>query len=72
MTTDNKETKRPTHNVWRVTGEKQNARWTKIGAAWPNEDGKGFNLIFDAVPVTGRTVLRKIKDRAAAQEGGQQ
>lgn len=66
------EPKRPTHNIWRVTGEKDNARWTKVGAAWPNGDGNGFNLVFDAVPVTGRTVLRKITDRTAAQNGGQQ
>lgn len=71
MSTISKEAKRPTHNIWRVTGDKANARWTKIGAAWPNEDGEGFNLVFDAVPVTGRTVIRKIKDRAGAQEGGQ-
>ena len=25
--------------------------WTKIGAAWPHKDGKGFRLKFDAFPL---------------------
>lgn len=71
MSNTSTEKKRPTHNIWRVTGDGETARWTKVGAAWPNKKGDGFNLVFDAVPVTGRTVLRQIKDRPAAQNGGQ-
>jgi hypothetical protein len=32
--------------------------WTRIGAAWPHKDGKGFNLQIDIVPLDGRIVLR--------------
>jgi len=33
--------------------------WTRIGAAWDHEDGKGFTLSLDLVPVDGgRIVLR--------------
>ena len=35
--------------------------WTRIGAAWPNEDGEGFNVQFDMVPLNGRIVLRTPK-----------
>ena len=35
--------------------------WTRIGAAWPHEDGEGFNVQFDIVPLNGRIVLRTPK-----------
>ena len=55
--------RRPTHRLYRVNGEGSAAIWTPIGAAWPNKDGKGFNLNCDAVPLTGRVVLRLIEPR---------
>jgi hypothetical protein len=36
--------KRPTHEAFVITGEGESAFWTKIGAAWPHDDGKGFNV----------------------------
>ncbi len=30
--------------VYVVEGEGDNAYWTKIGAAWRHDDGKGFNI----------------------------
>lgn len=53
--------KQPTHRLYTVKGEGQKARWIEIGAAWPNQDGNGFSLRFDSVPVeglTGRIVMR--------------
>jgi hypothetical protein len=35
--------------------------WTRIGAAWPHEDGEGFNVQFDMVPLNGKIVLRAPK-----------
>lgn len=32
--------------------------WTRIGAAFRHQDGKGFNLVLDAFPVNGEVVLR--------------
>jgi hypothetical protein len=66
--TATKENNRPTHIIWQVLGEGEKSRWTRIGAAWPNRDGKGLNLKFDAWPVSGRTVVREIEQN----EGGQQ
>lgn len=54
--------KAPTHEVFHVVGEKEKARWTKIGIGWSHADGDGFNLIINYTPlVQGRTVVRKIK-----------
>ena len=60
------EPRRPTHRLYRVTGDGDAAIWTPIGAAWPNKDGKGFNLNCEAVPLTGRIVLRLIEPRQQA------
>ena len=31
--------------------------WTRIGAAWPHENGLGYSIRLDALPVDGRIVL---------------
>lgn len=56
--------RRPTHRLYRVQGEGSSAVWTIIGAAWPNKDGKGFSISCDAVPLSGRIVMRAISERA--------
>ncbi len=46
--------------------------WTRIGAAWEHEDGKGLNLHLDLVPVSaGRIVLRVPSDNADEGKGAQ-
>jgi len=60
--------KRPTHRIFSVNGEGENASWTEIGAAWPNKDGLGFSISCNALPLGGRMVMRAIV--ADAQEGG--
>ncbi len=42
-------------------GRNQKAIWTRIGAAWPHEKGKGFTIELDAFPVDGRLVLTEPK-----------
>jgi len=63
--------RKPTHRLYRVTGEGDDAHWTPIGAAWPNKDGMGFSLTCDAVPLQGRLILRAITERVPT-EGGRQ
>jgi hypothetical protein len=63
--------KRPTHAVFQVLGEKDKARWVRVGAAWLNKDGKGYNMVFDAYPVTGRTVMREISETSEQSEPDQ-
>lgn len=55
--------RKPTHRLYRVIGEGENARWTPIGAAWPNRDGQGFNFELAAVPLAGRIVMRAIREK---------
>jgi hypothetical protein len=42
---------------YEVHGEKR-SNWSKVGAAWPHQDGKGYRLVLNAVPVNGLVVLR--------------
>ena len=62
--------RKPTHRLYVVTGEGETANWTQLGAAWPNKDGKGFNLLCDAMPLTGRMVMREITDKDETQGDG--
>lgn len=55
--------KNPTHGVYVVDGEGERAFWTKIGAAWPHNDGEGFNINLSAVPLSGRLVIRTLRER---------
>ena len=54
--------RRPSHRLYRVLGDGQDAIWTPIGAAWPNKDGQGFSLVCDAVPLHGRIVMRVTRE----------
>ena len=62
MTTTPQETtggKAPSHVVYQVRDSNQGKGfWTRIGAAWMHNDGKGFNVQLDSVPLDGRITLR--------------
>lgn len=58
--------RKPTHRIYRVSGEGKTANWTPIGAAWQNRDGQGFSIACDAMPLTGRIVMRVITERPQA------
>ena len=50
--------KAPSHIAYQVRGrEGQKGYFTRIGAAWPNKNGTGFNIQLDAVPLNGRIAL---------------
>jgi len=72
MTNKTNETNRPTHVIYQVLGEGDKGHWIRIGAAWANRDGKGFNLKFDAYPISGRTVIREVQDETRDGDGGQE
>lgn len=70
---NDQEKRQPSHDVFVVSGD-DSARWLRIGAAFPNKDGKGFNLALDALPARdGRMVMREFQARSASQDdaGGQ-
>jgi hypothetical protein len=64
----NEKTQRP-HGVFVVEGDgNDKAYWTRVGAAWAHDDGKGFNIQLSCFPVNGRLVIREPK---ADKEAGQ-
>lgn len=52
--------KSPSHIAYQVRdrGEGKQGFFTKIGAAWPHKDGKGFNIQLDCFPRDGSVSLR--------------
>ena len=60
---------RPTHRVYAVTKNGEKSYWTEIGAAWSHQDGKGFNVKLDYLPLnSAEIVIREPKaDRAPAE-----
>lgn len=49
---------RPSHRAYAISGPEDHQVWTEIGALWPHQDAKGFNLDLTALPVDGRIVIR--------------
>jgi hypothetical protein len=47
---------------------KKDSFWTKIGAVFPHGDGKGLDVVLDALPVNGRISLREPKDAPKTAE----
>jgi hypothetical protein len=62
MTTETKTTtksSKPAYSAYHVRdGKGEKGFFTKIGAAWPNADGKGFNIQLELAPLDGRITLR--------------
>lgn len=51
--------KSPSHIVYQVRDrEGGKGFFTRIGAAWPHKDGKGFGVQIESVPLDGRITLR--------------
>jgi len=44
----------PTYHAYSVKDQEGDKKgiWTKIGAAWPHQDGKGFNIELEFIPVS--------------------
>lgn len=36
--------------------------WNKVGAAWQHQDGQGYDLALDSIPVDGRVTLRELRE----------
>ena len=56
--------KRPPYVAYSVrerNGEK--SRWTEIGVAFPHKDGKGFDVLCDAAPLSGKITLRANEEK---------
>jgi hypothetical protein len=62
---DTRKPNRPSHVLWMVEGEGDNATWTELGALWAHAKGDGFNLSLKVLPnVPGaRLVITRRKDK---------
>jgi hypothetical protein len=63
----------PTHRAYTLLPrkgkddqEEETSFWLNIGSLFPHKDGKGFNLVLDALPLDGRLVIREIKEAPPA------
>jgi hypothetical protein len=64
-----KNTNSPSHRVYAVTKEGKKSYWRAIGAVWPHEDGEGFNMQLDYLPLNGaKIVIRKPLPKAEEAE----
>lgn len=55
-----------------IKREGQEDFWLAIGAAFMHQDGDGFNVVLQALPIDGKIVLRLPKDDRAEQGSAQQ
>ena len=71
MSNDSKTGQKPTYEVFTVQdGAEGKASWTKIGAAWPHKDGKGFTIKGFTLEGGLKVHLRAVE--AKADKGGVQ
>jgi hypothetical protein len=48
-------------------GEGQDDFWLAIGAAFQHQDGDGYNIVLQALPIDGKIVLRLPKEEKPDQ-----
>lgn len=66
-----RETQGPALIAYHVAERGEKNFWTRIGAAWDHEDGKGLTLQLDLVPVNGgRIVLREPSEDEGQEKNG--
>lgn len=65
MTEERKPGRPPAYIAYQVRDNEQSgeAFWTRIGVAFTHADQKGFNLVLDAIPLTGQIALRVPKEQ---------
>jgi hypothetical protein len=58
----------PTHTAYTVIKrEGQDDYWLAIGAAFMHQDGDGYNVLLQALPIDGKIVLRLPKAQEEQQ-----
>ncbi len=48
---------------------KDKSFWTRIGAAWTHEDGKGMSLTLDLVPIDGGRIVLRVPSEKTDENG---
>jgi hypothetical protein len=64
MTDERRPSRAPAYIAYQVrdSDEKGEAFWTRIGVAFAHADQKGFNVVLDAIPLSGTVALRLPKE----------
>jgi hypothetical protein len=61
--TDSNNSKRPPYAAYVVRNYekagKEESDWMRVGVAWEHKSGNGFDIWLEALPVSGRIVLRR-------------
>jgi hypothetical protein len=64
-----KSLRQPAYRAYTVIKrEGQDDFWQALGAAFPHQDGKGFNIVLQALPIDGKIVLRAAGRRSRCNE----
>ena len=53
-----------------IKRENKDDYWLNLGVAFPHEDGEGFNLLLQALPLDGKIVLRNYKEDEEEEQKG--
>jgi hypothetical protein len=53
-----------------IKREGQDDFWQALGAAFPHQDGKGFNVVLQSLPLDGKIVLREPQEDDRAEPQG--
>ena len=62
----------PTHRAYSVIKrDGQDDYWLNLGLVFPHKDGKGFNIVLQALPLDGKIVCREIAEDDAAEPAAQ-
>jgi hypothetical protein len=57
--TSSRATRKPSFIAYSIRErEGKDSKWTEIGVAFPHRDGKGFDILCDVLPLSGRISLR--------------
>jgi hypothetical protein len=48
----------------RDRGEGKKSKFTEIGVAFAHKDGKGHDILFDVIPLSGKITLRVQEEKA--------
>lgn len=69
MTKETKKGTPPSHSINHVVElDEDKAFWTRIGAGWTHEDGKGLSIVLNYRPeIAGRLVIREIETKQGAK-----
>ena len=67
------EPKQPTHRAYSVIKrEGQDDFWLNLGLAFAHKDGKGFNIMLQALPLNAKLVLREPSEEEKEQQPARQ